>query len=102
MNIKRKSRNPRAVQLFVDLLHMAACLVIVCGSLLAIWDTDTYAWLFPVVFMAAAVLNLAGGLFRLSDGGDRKKQHIQAILQLLVAAALFLIALISIATVRGR
>ena len=102
MNIKRKSRNPRAVQLFLDILHIGACLIIVISTVLAVWDTETYAWLFPVVFGTAAVLFLANGVLRLSDGGDRKKQHMQAILQLLAAAGLFFIALISLITVRGR
>lgn len=101
MNLNRRNRNPRVVQLLLDVLHIVACLVIVVGSVLAIWDTGRYAGLFPVVFLAAAVLCLANGLMRLRDGGDRRKQHFQAVVQLLTAAALFLIAIVSFATVRG-
>ena len=101
MDIKRKSRNPRVFQALFNILHFAVCIVIVAGSIFAIWDTERYAYLFPVVFLAAAVLNLVNGLVRFSQGGDRRKQRMQAVVLFLVAAALFLLFVISAVTVRG-
>lgn len=101
MNIKRKSRNPRAAQLLLNFLHVAACLIIIIGSALAIWDTKAYGYLFPIVFLAASLLNLGNGLLRLRDGGERRRQRTQATVQLLAAAALLLVAIVSAMTVRG-
>lgn len=92
-------RKNRASRLKRETADIAAGLGIVIFSILVFINPDRYRLLFPVIFLMAAGLNLANGMDRLSADGRKTKKRRTGTMFLGLAAALFLMALFSAASI---
>lgn len=57
MRGNQKSKNPRAYQRTVDILHVFICICIVVLAVTAFLDPEEYQSVYPFIFFLAAVLN---------------------------------------------
>lgn len=81
-----------------EITDIAAGIVIVIFSVLVFLNPEANGFLFPVIFLMGAGMSLANGLDRM-PAGDRRKRRPGGIPLLCAAAALFLMALFSAASI---
>ena len=93
--IHEKKKNPRNAAMVLDILHIAAGVLIVLCAVLAFLAPDSNQFLFPVIFWLAAFLNGASGWYQLGECGRDKKKKAEAVCRLTAAAALVVIGVVS-------
>lgn len=86
----------------LDMIHVAVGILIVILAILAFLNPEDNMILFPVIFMLAGLLNLLNGLERFKNGRGQKKKRAYAILLLVTAGILFVLCMISAATIWWR
>lgn len=57
--INRKSRNNRQIGRAIDIINVVLAIVIVLSVIMLIIDVEKYMIMFPVVFLASALMNMA-------------------------------------------
>lgn len=95
MYSQEKRKNPRNTALMLDMLHIFVGIFVVICAILAFLNPEKHQFLFPLIFLMAAVLNGVNGWFRLRDSGRDKKQKMGALAVCCVAGVLFLIGTVS-------
>ncbi|MGN0158286.1 MAG: DUF6637 family protein [Brotaphodocola sp.] len=93
--IHEKKKNPRSIAMYLDIMHIAAGILIVLCAVLAFLDPDNNQFLFPVIFWMAAFLNGASGWYQLGECGRDKKKKAEAVCRLTAAAVLAVIGAVS-------
>lgn len=95
MFIQEKKRGHRNIPLMLDLLHIGVGLLVVICAVLAFLDPEGNRFLFPIIFLLAALLDGVNGWFRLKDSTRDKKKRMSSILLCAVAGILCIIGIIS-------
>lgn len=98
---QEKHRTPRNITLIIDWLHIVLGFLIVLMAIITFLNPERYMFLFPFIFLLAAVLNLLNGIHRYRQSGRTKKKKMTAAGQLLIAAFLLVIAVISAVSIWG-
>lgn len=97
MFIQDKRKNPRNTALFLDLLHIAVGILVVICAVLAFLNPERHQFLFPVIFLLAALLNGVNGWFKWKSGGRDKRRKISFAVSCIIAALLLLAGFLSFA-----
>ena len=92
---QEKRKSPRNLTLMIDWLHIIIGILIVVMAVVAFLNPEGYMMLFPLIFLLAAVLNLVNGLYRFRQSGREKRKKAAAIGQIVIAAVLTGIAVVS-------
>lgn len=90
-----KKRSPRNVVLFLDILHIVVGILVTVCAVLAFLDPERNRFLFPVIFLLAALLNGVNGWHKKKESGRDMKKKVGAIVLCVIAGILFLIGVIS-------
>ena len=94
-----KKKNPRNSVLIMDWIHICIGLLVVILAVLAFLDPEANRFLFPIIFLLAAALNVINGIYRFRLSGREKKKKLAAFMQLLLAAVLVAVMIISAITI---
>lgn len=93
--VHEKKKSPRSTVMYLDILHIAAGIVIVLCAVLAFLDPDSNRFLFPLIFWLAAFLNGVSGWYQLGECGRDKKKKAEAGCRLAAAALLVVVGTVS-------
>ncbi len=94
-----KKRNPRNSVLMMDWIHIGIGLLVVILAILAFLNPEDNRFLFPVIFLLAAALNMINGIYRFRLSGREKKKKLAAVMQLLLAVVLMAVTVVSAITI---
>lgn len=94
-----KKKNPRSTVLIMDWIHICIGLLVVILAVFAFLNPEQNRFLFPVIFLLAAVLNVINGIYRFRLSGREKKKKLAAIMQLILAAVLVAVMAVSAITI---
>lgn len=92
---QEKHRSPRNITLIMDWVHILFGILIVLMGIFAFLNPQKNMFLFPFIFLLAAVMNLINGIHHYRQGGRQKRKKAAAIGQLVIAAALLSVAIVS-------
>lgn len=95
MYVQDKKRSPRNVAFLLDLLHIVVGILVTVCAVLAFLDPEGNRFLFPVIFLLAALLNGVNGWHKVRESGRDKKKKAGGIVLCVIAGTLFLIGIIS-------
>lgn len=95
MYLHEKRKNPRNTELLLDLLHIVIGILVVILAVLAFLNPEGNRFLFPFIFILAALLNGVNGWFKLKEAGWNKKKKMGGITLCVIAGGLFLLGLLS-------
>lgn len=88
-------RGERRSGLFLDMAYLILGIAIVILAVLSFINPEGNHMLFPLVFLLAALLNAIRGIFELKTCGRDKKHFRMGIFQMLLAAGLGLLGVLS-------
>ena len=94
-----KKRNPRNSVLMMDWIRIGIGLLVVILAILAFLNPEDNRFLFPVIFLLAAALNMINGIYRFRLSGREKKKKLAAVMQLLLAVVLMAVTVVSAITI---
>lgn len=94
-----KKKNPRNTALIMDWIHICIGLLVVILAVFAFLNPEDNRFLFPLIFLLAAVLNVINGIYRFRLSGREKKKKLAAFMQLILAAVLVAVMVISAITI---
>lgn len=92
---QEKSKRPRNTVLMLDMLHIVIGIAVVVLGVLAFLNPEGNQFLFPLIFICAAVLNGVNGIYRIRESGRDKKKRFAGISILIVAIVLLLLSVLS-------
>lgn len=95
MYVQDKKRSPRNIAFILDLLHIVVGILVTVCAVLAFLEPEGNRFLFPVIFLLAALLNGANGWHKVRESGRDKKKKAGGIVLYVIAGALLLIGIIS-------
>lgn len=95
MHIQESGKNLRNKAMILDALHIVIGGLIVVLAVISFLNPEDHILLFPVIFLLAAGLNVANGIFKIRTGGREKKKKASGILPLLFGLLLAVLAGIS-------
>lgn len=93
--VQDKKRSPRNVTFLLDLLHIVVGILVTVCAVLAFLDPERNRFLFPVIFLLAALLNGVNGHHKLKESGRDKKKKAGGIALYIIAGILILIGIVS-------
>lgn len=85
----------------LDILHIIIGAAVVVMAVVSFLNPEEYMFLFPVIFLLAAVLNVVSGRYRYHNARDRG-QSAAAVIQTVFGAAFFLLGIISAISIWWR
>ena len=91
----QRGRGERHAGIFLDMAHLILGIAIVILAVLSFINPEGNHMLFPLVFLLAALLNAVSGIFECETWGRDKKKRRQGILQLVLAALLAVLGILS-------
>lgn len=94
-----KKKNPRSTALILDWIHIGIGLLVVILAVFAFLNPEDNRFLFPFIFLLAAVLNTINGIYRFRLSGREKKKKLAAVMQLVLAVVLGAVMTVSAITV---
>lgn len=97
--VSKSGYSPRKLGTILDITHIVIGVLIVSMAFFAFLSPDRYQFLFPLIFLLAAALNLISGCFLLKMYPRMKKKKASAVLYLIVGfliTVLFLVSAVSI------
>lgn len=97
MYVNRKKKNPYTKQTVFDILSVTAGLAVIAVGIFTFMNPEEYAYLFPVIFLLAAVFQGLLAVPKFSRGYGKKsgRQKAAGIGLCIAAAILLMIAVIS-------
>lgn len=95
MYVQEKRRSPRNTALMLDMLHIVVGILVVVCAVLAFLDPEGNRFLFPPIFLLAALLNGVNGWHKIRESGRDRKKKAGGIALCVIAGALFLTGLVS-------
>lgn len=95
MYVQDKKRSPRNVAFLLDLLHIVVGILVTVCAVLAFLDPERNRFLFPVIFLLAALLNGVNGYHKLKQSGRDKKKKAGSMVLCVIAGILFLTGIVS-------
>lgn len=98
---QEKRKSPRNMTLMIDWLHIIIGALIVVMAVVVFLNPEGYMMLFPLIFLLAAVLDLVNGVYRYRQSGRDRRKKAAAIGQMVIAAVLTVIAVVSAVSIWG-
>lgn len=98
---QEKRKSPRNMTLMIDWLHIIIGALIVVMAVVVFLNPEGYMMLFPLIFLLAAVLDLVNGVYRYRQSGRDRRKKAAAIGQMVIAAVLTAIAVVSAVSIWG-
>lgn len=95
MYAQDRKRSPRNVTFLLDLLHIVVGFLVTVCAVLAFLNPEGNRFLFPVIFLLAALLNGVNGWYKVRESGRDKKKKAGGIALYMIAGVLLLIGIIS-------
>lgn len=102
MYANTRKRNPRASVFIFDIFHIIAGLLIVGMAVLCFLNPVEYEFLFTLIFLLAAVLNIVSSIVKLKENQRKKKQKISGVLLFVFGILLLVLSIISFICLFGR
>lgn len=99
MVAERHKYSPGKTGTIVDMLHMGICVVVVIVAVMAFANPEKHRFLFPIIFLLAAILSFVTGWYSWINSKRNLKRRRGSIVYFVVGillSALFLISAISI------
>lgn len=90
-----KSKSPRSVALMLDILHITVGIAVIILAVFAFLNPEGYRFLFPFIFLLAAVLHGVNGAFQIRDSGRNRKKRVAGILILMISGVLLVFCILS-------
>lgn len=81
--------------MILDILHIVVGIAVVALAVFAFLNPEGNRFLFPFIFLFAAVLNGVNGLYRIRESGRDKKRRFGGIAVVVLAGALLVICILS-------
>ena len=97
-----KRRKVRGTTVALDTMHIVIGIVIVLLAVISFMNPEDNMFFFPIIFLLAAILNLATGNYKLRRSKRNQKQKIMAIGQLIFGLALVILAVVSAISIWWR
>lgn len=98
---QEKRKSPRNMTLMIDWLHIIIGGLIVVMAVVVFLNPEGNMMLFPLIFLLAAVLDLVNGVYRYRQSGRDRRKKAAAIGQMVIAAVLTAIAVVSAVSIWG-
>lgn len=95
MYINHKNKNPRRFSIFVDVFHIVVCIGIVVLAVLLFLNPEENKIFFPIVFFLAMLLNAVTAVAKWKTDSLRGGRVFSVIFFGIVAAALFILTIVS-------
>lgn len=99
---QEKRKGGRTSAFALDIIHIAAGILIVGLAVLAFLNPEDNMILFPIIFLLAGALNFLNGFERYRSNRGRKKERASGAVLMGVGALLFLLCVISAITIWRR
>lgn len=96
MYVNRTKKNPHTRQTVFDVLSVVVGLAVIAVGIISFINPEENAWLFPVVFLLAAVFQCLLGIPRMAGGNGRKSGRKKALgVSLLFVAGILLMLFVA-------
>ena len=97
-----KRRKVRGTSMALDTMHIVLGIVIVIMASISFINPEEYMFFFPVIFLLAAVLNLATGRYKFKRSKRDQRKKAAAVFQMGFGVALVVLAVISAISIWWR
>lgn len=102
MSVNERRRKVRGESMALDTLHIIIGIAVVVMAAISFINPEEYMFLFPVIFLMAAVLNLVTGRYRYRRSHRDRKKKAAAVVQMLFGMALAVLAVVSAVSIWWR
>ncbi|MBQ5951729.1 MAG: hypothetical protein IJL66_06275 [Lachnospiraceae bacterium] len=99
MDTRKSAAQRRAALQLFGAVNAVLCLIIIAGTVLAVWNTERFGFFFPVVFFCASLLFLISAVRMLRVVGSEKRT-LPAVGRLVLGILLLALAVLALITVR--
>ena len=99
---KDRRRKVRGTSMALDTMHIIIGIAIVIMASISFINPEEYMIFFPMIFLLAAILNLATGRYKFKRSKRDQRKKAAAVVQMIFAAALFVLAVISAISIWWR
>ena len=89
MEINRNRRNFKTIGKIIDVINTGLSIVIILAALMLVINVEKYMIMFPVVFLASALMNVALG-FKIY----KRRETLHGIILYFVGVCMFVLAII--------
>ena len=97
-----KRRKVRGTTAALDTMHIVIGIVIVLLAVISFMNPEDNMFFFPIIFLLAAILNLATGNYKLRRSKRNQRQKITAIGQMIFGSVLITLAVVSAISIWWR
>ena len=97
-----KRRKVRGTTAALDTMHIVIGIVIVLLAVISFMNPEDNMFFFPIIFLLAAILNLATGNYKLRRNKRNQRQKITAIGQMIFGSVLITLAVVSAISIWWR
>ena len=97
-----RRRKVRGTSMALDTMHIIIGIAIVIMATISFINPEEYMVFFPVIFLLAAVLNLATGRYKFKRSKRDQRKKAAAVVQMVFASALAALAVISAISIWWR
>ena len=95
-------RKVRGTSMALDTMHIVIGIVIVVMASISFINPEEYMFFFPIIFLLAAVLNLATGRYKFKRSKRDQRKKAAAVFQMAFSGALIVLAGISAISIWWR
>lgn len=97
-----KRRKARGTTMALDTMHIVIGILVVLMAVVSFVNPEKYMFFFPVIFLLAAILNLAAGKYKLGRSKRSQKKKAAAVAQIAFGTILVILALVSAVSIWWR
>ena len=92
---QERRKTPRNTTFLVDMFHILVGIAIVILGVISFLNPEGNMLLFPIIFLLAAVLNMANGIYRVRQNKREKKKKMAGLSLILFGIVLMFLAVVS-------
>lgn len=97
-----KRRKARGTTMALDTMHIVIGILVVLMAVVSFVNPEEYMFFFPVIFLLAAILNLATGRYKLGRSKRNQKKKAAAVVQIVFGVILMVLAAVSAVSIWWR
>lgn len=97
-----KRRKARGTTMALDTMHIVIGILVVLMAVVSFVNPEEYMFFFPVIFLLAAILNLATGRYQLGRSKRNQKKKAAAVVQIAFGVILVILAAVSAVSIWWR
>ena len=97
-----RRRKVRGTSMALDTMHIIIGIVVVVMASVSFINPEEYMFFFPVIFLLAALLNLATGRYKFKRSKRDQRKKAAAVFQMAFGGALIVLAAISAISIWWR